>query len=132
MTRCAKCNAILIKYEEVHALNGELFCSRKCAIEHYMNDIIMNAKEMAIEAYDSEAEVVAAADILGEDFHDVEVTVTLKKTIQIPKTFTVNDAICEAKALVDEDFVVISTNDCDSRTFTGLLVKVKNSEADHE
>ena len=63
MTECMHCHRDLSKVEEIHAVHGELFCSRECAIEHITSDIIMNAKQEAIAIYDNNSEVVNPADI---------------------------------------------------------------------
>lgn len=63
MNVCAHCNKNLALLDEIHTVDGQLFCSKECAIEYLMNDIIMNAKESAIEAYGDTAEVVSPVDI---------------------------------------------------------------------
>ena len=67
MTLCGNCQKPLKDFEEVHAVDGILYCSRECAIDDIMNDIIMNAKASAIEVYDCDAEVVATEDILKDE-----------------------------------------------------------------
>lgn len=66
-TRCANCDTVLKDLAEVHAVRGILYCSRECAIEGMVNDTIMSAKEIAIEDYNSCAEVVATRDILANE-----------------------------------------------------------------
>lgn len=63
MTECMHCHIDLSKVEEIHAVHGELFCSRECAIEHITSDIIMNAKQEAIAIYDNNAETVSPCEI---------------------------------------------------------------------
>lgn len=67
MTLCGHCQKPLREFDEVHAVQGILYCSRECAIDDITNDIIMNAKEAAIEAYACEAEVVATTEILKDE-----------------------------------------------------------------
>lgn len=67
LTCCAKCHRLLAQFEEVHAIDGQLYCSKKCAITDIMEDYIMNAKEMAREDYACKAEVVATRDILADE-----------------------------------------------------------------
>ena len=67
MTRCQCCNKPLKDFDMVHAVMGALYCSHACAIEDITNDIIMNAKEDAKEAYASCAEIVAPRDILANE-----------------------------------------------------------------
>ena len=72
MTICETCNKLLKDVEELHACDGILYCSRECAIKGIMEDIMQNAKELAIEQYDSNAEVVATADILGDELRETK------------------------------------------------------------
>lgn len=67
LTLCGHCFKPLKDCAEVHAVSGTLYCSRECAIADITNDIIMNAKESAIEAYACLAEVVATAEILKDE-----------------------------------------------------------------
>lgn len=67
MTVCAHCSKELREYKEVHAAGGFLYCSKACAIAHITNNIILNAKERATTIYYDEAEIVATADILGDE-----------------------------------------------------------------
>ena len=67
MTLCGHCHKPLKDFKEVHAVKGILYCSRACAIDDITNDIIMNAKEAAIEEYASCAEVVATEEILADE-----------------------------------------------------------------
>lgn len=67
MTLCGHCQKPLKDFDEVHAVHGILYCSRECAIADITNDIIMNAKEAAIEAYACGAEIVATEEILKDE-----------------------------------------------------------------
>lgn len=125
---CPRCKTPLVHHEEVHALHGELFCSKSCAVLHTMDDIILNAKEAAIEDYDSNAEVVAAKDVLGEDLQTVEIIVTCTKRILLPKSLSEEEARHEARRLHDDGFVVVEPDDCEEITVTYELVKDENSE----
>lgn len=69
MTRCEHCNKPLKDLEEVHAVYGSLYCSKECAIAHITDEVIMNAKETAIEQYEEGCEVVATADILADELY---------------------------------------------------------------
>ena len=125
---CPQCKKPLVHYEEVHALNGELFCSRECAIKYTTHDIILNAKEAAIEDYDSNAEIVAAKDVLGEDLQTVEIVVMCMKRVKLPKNLTEQEAIIEARQLFDDGLLDVSPDDCDDMIFKCELVKDENSE----
>jgi len=61
--RCHRCNKDLSTVEEIHAAEGMLFCSEDCTVNHYMDEIITNAKEQAKEAYCTYAEVITPKDI---------------------------------------------------------------------
>ena len=67
MTLCGNCHKPLKDFDEVHAVDGILYCSKECAIEDLTNNIIMNAKSAAIEIYDCDAEVVATEDIMKDE-----------------------------------------------------------------
>lgn len=67
LTCCAKCHRLLAQFKEVHAVSGQLYCSKDCAVKDIADDYIMNAKEMALEAYACEAEVIATADIMADE-----------------------------------------------------------------
>jgi hypothetical protein len=60
---CHRCGKDLSKVEEIHASEGMMFCSDACAIDHYIDEIIMNAKEQAKKLYDEYAETITPADI---------------------------------------------------------------------
>lgn len=125
---CPRCKVPLVSHEEVHAINGELYCSKRCAVASIMDEILLNAKEMAIEEYDSKAEVVSVHDVLGEDLQTVEVVVACMKRIKLPKNLAEAEAIAEAKSLYDSGLVVVEPDDCDEVIITCELVKDENSE----
>lgn len=61
--RCHHCNKDLSTVEEIHASEGMLFCSEDCTVNHYVDEIITNAKESAKEIYCEFAEIVTPKDI---------------------------------------------------------------------
>lgn len=63
MTECKHCHMDLSKVEEVHAVQGDLFCSEDCAIEHIARNIIRSAHDMAHDIYSDCAETVLPGDI---------------------------------------------------------------------
>lgn len=68
MTGCERCGIDLSTVDEIHAVEGQLYCSKECAIINQAEIIIASAKDAAIEWYDACAEVVAPEDIgLRED-----------------------------------------------------------------
>lgn len=62
-SRCEHCNCNLAREKEVHVVEGINFCSKRCAIEHLTDDIILNAKELAIEEYNDKVEIVVPSDV---------------------------------------------------------------------
>lgn len=62
MKECATCRKSIVSGHELHQIDGEDYCSRECAINGIMNNIIQNAKELAIERYEEYA-VVTEADV---------------------------------------------------------------------
>lgn len=71
MTECARCKKHLVDTDEIHVVDGEMFCSRECAIAQLTDNIITNAKEAAIELYDKEAEVVSPFDVIKDEMPKV-------------------------------------------------------------
>lgn len=128
LTRCPRCNRVLVSHEEVHAVKGQLYCSETCAILDITDDYIQNAKEMAKEDYASMAEIVRVEDVLKEDLQTVEVTVMCKKRISLPASLSKEEAIIEARQLYDDGLVVVETDDCDEFTVVCTLVDRDNSE----
>lgn len=125
---CPRCKTPLVHHEEVHSVKGQLYCSRRCAIDDIMDDYIMNAKELAIEAYDSEAEVVSIHDVLAEDLQTVEIVVACMKRIQLPKNMSESEALTVARELYEAGQVVVEVDDCDDVIVRCELVKNDNSE----
>ena len=60
---CAHCDTLLNTCEEIHAVEGKLYCSKECAINGRIDEIVLNSKEVAIEWYNDYAEVVSPAEI---------------------------------------------------------------------
>lgn len=93
-----------------------------------MAEITLNAKEAAIEEYDSKAEIVSIHDVLAEDLQTVEITVVCKKHIKLPKNLAEAEALIEARQLYDDGLVGVEPDDCDEVTIKCELVKDENSE----
>lgn len=127
LTRCPRCNRILVSHDEVHAVRGQLYCSETCAILDITDDYIQNAKELAKEDYASLAEIVSVKDVLKEELQTVELTVTCKKRIHLPANLSKEDALIEARQLYDDGLVVAEPDDCDEFTVTCALVDRDNS-----
>jgi hypothetical protein len=122
----------LVHHEEIHAVSGELYCSKYCAVQSIMDEIILNAKEAAIEEYDSKAEIVSIHDVLAEDLQTVEIVVMCMKRIQLPKNLTESDALTVARELYEAGQVAVEVDDCDEVIVKCELVKDDNSEHTEE
>lgn len=127
LTRCPRCNKILVSHEEIHAIKGDLYCSKNCAVLSIMDDYILNAKELALEDYDSMAEIVGSADVLQEDLQTVEIKVVCTKRINLPANLTKEEACHEARRLHDEGLVVVEPDDCEEIEVLYTLVEEENS-----
>lgn len=127
LTCCARCGRALVHHEDVHAVEGTLYCSKTCAINDIMDEYIQNAKELAIEAYNDKAEVVAASEILSEDLQTVAVSVKYTTYVKLPITLSEQAALDEAMKLHREGFVSVDEDDFDSIDVTYELVIEKNS-----
>ena len=132
LNKCARCGRVLVGQEEVHAIRGSLYCSKNCAVQDIMDDYLMNAKEMAIEEYDNEAEVVRTEDVLAEDLQTVEIVVTCKKRIKLPADLTKAEALAQAAQLYAEGLVAAEPGDCDDYTIEYTLVSEDNSVNEEE
>lgn len=60
---CARCRKDLTSLNEVHVVEGINFCSERCAIEHHIDETILNAKEIAKQWYSDCAEIVTPIDM---------------------------------------------------------------------
>lgn len=131
LNKCPRCGSVLISHETVHALNGELYCSRNCAIRDTAEILMKNSEglthNMAVEAakgiYEDEAEVVATHDTLAEDFQEVRVSVTFTKIIKLPKDLSEDKAKEVAEHLWNESLVTPDYDDHDEMRFDCELVK---------
>lgn len=127
LTLCPRCRKPLVSHEEVHAIEGELYCSKHCAVLELTEQNIRNARENAIEEYLEKAEVVSIADVLKEDLQTIEISVTCTKRIHLPANLTKEEACHEARRLHDEGLVVVEPDDCEEITVKYELVKDENS-----
>lgn len=132
LTKCPICERVLVGQEEVHAIEGLLFCSKACAIKWLENSYIKDALELAKEAYDEDVEIVSTEDVLGEDLQEVRITHVCTKVIKLPANLTEEEAICEAKDLISHGIVCIDADDSDESTLTYELVKDDNSSCNKE
>ena len=60
---CMYCEKDLRTVDEIHAVEGQLYCSKECAIKAQTEVIIASAKDTAQEWYDDCAEIVTPKDI---------------------------------------------------------------------
>lgn len=60
---CANCGKDLTKLDEVHSVEGLLYCSKDCAIAHQAQVIVNSATDTATEWYNDSAEIVSTRDI---------------------------------------------------------------------
>lgn len=67
MTECAHCHRPLREVEEIHAVLGELFCSKECAVEHLESEIRQHVHRFALRRYLDNAEIVGTDILKGED-----------------------------------------------------------------
>lgn len=64
MKYCKRCGKPLNVGDEAHVVDGEMYCSKNCAVLSIMDEIIMNAKEMAVEQYDDSAAILTVRPTL--------------------------------------------------------------------
>lgn len=108
MNKCKNCGVTLAgNYETVHTMDGELYCTKACAIKAEMVAAGTDYKT-AERAYYHAAEEVYTEEILAEDFNEVFAVFIATKRIKVPK-----DAGCtvkELKAYANDQFVVTVTD----------------------
>lgn len=127
LNKCAHCGSVLVSHELIHSVKGYLYCSKECAINDIMDDYLTNARELAINAYNDDAEIVRTEDVLAEDLQTVEIVVTCRKRIKVPATMTEAEAKTEAEYLYRCGYVVAEPDDCDDYNVEYTLVKDDNS-----
>jgi hypothetical protein len=93
-----------------------------------MDDIILNVKAMAIESYESNAEVVSIHDVLKEDLQTVEIVVSCMTRVCLPKNMSEAEAIAEATKMYKDGLVLVEPDECDEMIFKCELVKEENSK----
>lgn len=75
MDKCAQCGLPLSRCKEIHAVEGRLYCSKKCAINNQIEVIQQSAEGTAEEWYNDCAETVSPASI-GIPCNDYTVVIT--------------------------------------------------------
>ena len=97
MNKCTRCGRVLAMRKTLIAIDGALYCGRACArmtliddevdksISEGLNRPYKESKAAADARYEECAEEVAMEDVLGEDLQDVQITLTLYKTVKVPK-----------------------------------------------
>lgn len=68
---CTRCNKLLNTGDEAHIVDDDVFCSEACAVRHIMDEMIMNAKELAKEKYASDATILTVRSTTGKELCDV-------------------------------------------------------------
>ena len=136
LNKCPQCSRLLVSYEAVIAVNGQLFCSKHCAAIAMAEDVSKDyphlssheAYEVAKMKVEAEAEVVRTEDALGEDLQDVQIAVTYYKTVKLPRTLSEEEMIEAVTNMWQDGIVCAEPDDCDDVNFECALVKTTNSE----
>lgn len=119
---CKKCGKDLRFVNEIHVTEGMHFCSKLCAIKHYIDDINLNAEESAISMYNDFAEVVTTVDIgLVRKETVTSYAPSDDMTFILEKTYDMNDDCVSTEVI---GFYHGEPNDEDTEVFKGSFVAV--------
>lgn len=135
MNRCPRCSKVLATRKSVIALEGKLYCSAACAKISITNDAVeddiskglnrpyKDSRDIAMTRYQEGAEVVSTSEVLSEDLQDVQVAVTIYRTVKLPKNLT-EDAMKErVEKLWNDGGLAVDYDNCDDVRFECMLIK---------
>jgi len=108
MNKCRYCGEILAgNFETVHTMDGEIFCSKKCALMH---TIIAEGTdtETAKKKYDMMAEEVLTEEVLAEDFTEIIAVAVVVSHRKVPNSVGV---ACQQLKEYLEDYYVVTMTD---------------------
>ena len=135
MNKCPKCGKVLVTKQVAIALEGELYCSKACARVSITNEVVedgirkglnrpyKDSRGIAMARYEAGAEEVSTSDVLGEDLHDVQVAVTIYKTVKVPKTISEQGAKDRVEKLWNDGDLTVDYDNCDDVRFECMLIK---------
>ena len=131
MEVCKHCGSRLASHETIHAMGGELFCSKKCAVMYAMQDIVRNAMDAAEELYSDTAEEIRTADIMDVSKCRIQVVETHVGYVEVPASLPYDEMLAEAARIYntaqhDDDLQMRLEN------IEFSLVNEDNSEEDDE
>lgn len=135
MNLCPRCSKVLVTNKTAIALEGKLYCGKACAKISIVNEVVNDgigkglnrpykeSRTIALERYEAGAEEVSTHEVLSEDLRDVQVTVTIYRTIKVPKTLTEQAAKDRVEKLWNEGSLDVDYDNCDDVQFECMLVK---------
>lgn len=139
MNKCPRCNKVLVTCKTAIALEGKLYCSIGCAKLATVDDEVEKAQvahvaggekrtynacfKTAMDRYEAGAEEVSTQDVLSEDLQDVQVAVTIYKTVKVPKTLTEQAAKERVEKLWSDCKLAVDYDNCDDVQFECMLIK---------
>lgn len=82
--KCKYCGAQLGRLDVVHAVEGQLFCNKRCAVEHKTRELLRDAQSKAAEWYEDYAEVVSTQDIGIKIPPPIMVEIKVEQRLTVP------------------------------------------------
>lgn len=135
MNRCPRCGKVLVTKSTAVALEGKLYCSKACAKISITNEVVEDgiskglnrpyteSKRIAMERYHNGAEEVNTSDVLSEDLQDVQVAVTIYRTVKMPKVLTEEAMKERVEKLWNDGDLAVDYDNCDDVRFECMLIK---------
>lgn len=135
MNTCPRCGKVLVTKLTAIALEGKLYCGKACAKISITNEVVndgiskglnrpyKDSRAIAMERYEAGAEEVSTHEVLSEDLHDVQVAVTIYKTVKMPKCLTEKAALERVEKLWNDGSLDVDYDNCDDVRFECVLVK---------
>jgi DNA-directed RNA polymerase subunit M/transcription elongation factor TFIIS len=139
MNKCKRCGSILIAHENIHVVDGELYCSRNCAVRNLAERFLQDdntakryndAFNVAKEYYEDCVDIVDPESILAEDMQDVQIAVTYFKTVKVPKCLSKKRAEEVVEMMWNKGIISAEPDDCDDVQFECELVSEDNSSCE--
>lgn len=135
MNTCPRCGKVLVTKPVAIALEGKLYCSKACAKISITNEVVEDgiskglsrpykaSRDLAMARYEAGAEEVNTSDVLSEDLQDVQVAVTIYKTVKMPKSLTEEAMKERVEKLWNDGDLAVDYDNCDDVRFECMLIK---------
>jgi len=135
MNTCPRCCKVLVTKPTAVALEGKLYCSKACAKISITNEVVEDgiskglnrpykaSRDLAMARYEAGAEEVNTSEVLSEDLQDVQVAVTIYKTVKMPKDLTEEAMKERVEKFWSDGDLAVDYDNCDDVRFECMLIK---------